>query len=461
MTDNVYDPIGWRFCVAPMLDLTDRHCRYFHRLLSHRARLYTEMVTTGALVHGDVPHHLDFSEAEHRVALQLGGSDPKDLALGAKLAQQWGYDEVNLNCGCPSERVQKGSFGACLMAEPGLVADCVKAMQDATHLPVTIKHRVGIDANNDYGFVRDFVGTLFNAGVLLLDKPVGLSSNSALQKARRLLNAQKAGHTGTLDPLASGLLPLCFGEATKFSADLLNADKEYLTTVKFGEKTSTGDAEGEVIFSAEPKFTFKEFCAVLERFRGEIIQIPPMYSALKKDGVPLYKFARKGEEIEREPRKVVISSLDIVDFQPPEVTLLVRCSKGTYIRTLGEDIGEALGCGAHLKTLRRTAIADLHIEEAVDLDLFERMTEEQRIAVLLPPDRLLQSLAPVKLDEEATKKFLNGMKVRTDERSIEEAKVRVYGISAEKTEFLLGVGRLTSDGVLAPDRLISFVDNDR
>ena len=298
-------------------------------------------------------------------------------------------------------------------------------------------------------------------GVLLLDKPVGLSSNSALQKARRLLNAQKAGHTGTLDPLESGLLPLCFGEATKFSADLLNADKEYLTTVKFGEKTSTGDAEGEVIFSAEPIFTFKEFCAVLERFRGEIIQIPPMYSALKKDGVPLYKFARKGEEIEREPRKVVISSLDIVDFQPPEVTLLVRCSKGTYIRTLGKDIGEALGCGAHLKTLRRTAIADLHIEEAVDLDLFERMTEEQRIAVLLPPDRLLQSLAPVKLDEEATKKFLNGMKVRTDERSIEEAKVRVYGISAEKTEFLLGVGRLTSDGVLAPDRLISFVDNDR
>ena len=165
MTDNVYDPIVWRFCVAPMLDLTDRHCRYFHRLLSHRARLYTEMVTTGALVHGDVPHHLDFSEAEHRVALQLGGSDPKDLAHGAKLAQQWGYDEVNLNCGCPSERVQKGSFGACLMAEPGLVADCVKAMQDATHLPVTIKHRVGIDANNDYGFVRDFVGTLFNAGV--------------------------------------------------------------------------------------------------------------------------------------------------------------------------------------------------------------------------------------------------------------------------------------------------------
>ena len=168
MTDNVYDPIGWRFCVAPMLDLTDRHCRYFHRLLSHRARLYTEMVTTGALVHGDVPHHLDFSEAEHRVALQLGGSDPKDLAHGAKLAQQWGYDEVNLNCGCPSERVQKGSFGACLMAEPGLVADCVKAMQDATHLPVTIKHRVGIDANNDTSVTNaivTFSASGANAGV--------------------------------------------------------------------------------------------------------------------------------------------------------------------------------------------------------------------------------------------------------------------------------------------------------
>lgn len=165
MTDKVYDPINWRFCVAPMLDLTDRHCRYFHRLLSHHARLYTEMVTTGALIHGNQPQHLDFSEAEHPVALQLGGSDPADLAFCTKLAEKWGYDEVNLNCGCPSERVQKGSFGACLMAEPALVADCVKAMQDASDLPITVKHRVGIDDNNEYSFVRDYVGTLFEAGV--------------------------------------------------------------------------------------------------------------------------------------------------------------------------------------------------------------------------------------------------------------------------------------------------------
>lgn len=165
MTDKVLDPIHWRFCVAPMLDLTDRHCRYFHRLLSRHARLYTEMVTTGALIHGSQPQHLDFSEPEHPLALQLGGSDPAELAFCTKLAQQWGYDEVNLNCGCPSERVQKGSFGACLMADPAVVADCVKAMQDAADLPITVKHRVGIDDNNEYSFVRDFVGTLFNAGV--------------------------------------------------------------------------------------------------------------------------------------------------------------------------------------------------------------------------------------------------------------------------------------------------------
>lgn len=164
MTTSI-DPRGWRFCVAPMLDLTDRHCRYFHRLLSKNARLYTEMVTTGALIHGDQPRHLDFSAEEHPIALQLGGSDTKELAYCASLAQKWGYDEVNLNCGCPSERVQKGSFGACLMQDPALVADCVKAMQDACDVPVTIKHRIGIDAIEEYGFVQNFVGTLYDAGV--------------------------------------------------------------------------------------------------------------------------------------------------------------------------------------------------------------------------------------------------------------------------------------------------------
>jgi tRNA-dihydrouridine synthase A len=155
---------GWRLSVAPMMDWTDRHCRYFHRLLSRRARLYTEMVTTGALLHGDVPRHLDFDETEHPVALQLGGSEPSDLAQCARLAQQWGYDEVNLNCGCPSERVQRGAFGACLMAEPKLVADCVKAMADVVDVPVTVKHRIGIDKVESYEFVRDFVGTVAEAG---------------------------------------------------------------------------------------------------------------------------------------------------------------------------------------------------------------------------------------------------------------------------------------------------------
>ena len=158
------DKEGWRLCVAPMIDVTDRHCRYFHRLLSPQARLYTEMITTGALRHGDIPRHLDFSCEEHPIALQLGGSDPAELAVAARLGEQWGYDEINLNCGCPSERVQKGSFGACLMAEPQLVADCIKAMQDAQCQPVTVKHRLGLDRDESYGFVRDFVGTLYENG---------------------------------------------------------------------------------------------------------------------------------------------------------------------------------------------------------------------------------------------------------------------------------------------------------
>ena len=154
----------WRLCVAPMIDVTDRHCRFFHRLLAPRARLYTEMITTGALLHGSVPRHLDFDEAEHPVALQLGGSEPQALAHAARLGAEWGYDEINLNCGCPSERVQKGSFGACLMAEPRLVADCIKAMQDAVSIPVTVKHRLGLDYDDSYAFVRDFVGTLYDTG---------------------------------------------------------------------------------------------------------------------------------------------------------------------------------------------------------------------------------------------------------------------------------------------------------
>ncbi len=292
-------------------------------------------------------------------------------------------------------------------------------------------------------------------GVVLLDKPVGLSSNAALQKVRRALNAQKAGHTGTLDPLASGLLPLCFGDATKFSADLLHAEKEYETTIRFGVKTTTGDAEGEVVSEREPTFDYQTFSEVLENFRGEIEQVPPMYSALKKDGVPLYKLARKGEEIERKPRKVVISTLDVLDFNPPEATLVVRCSKGTYIRVLGEDIGEALGCGAHLKSLRRTAVGDLRISESVTLADFEAMSEEERLKVLLPPDRLLSTLVRIDLDEAQTERFSHGGKVSVDESGPEE-KVRVYGIRPDGERFLMGVGRLESNQELIPERLCAF-----
>lgn len=292
-------------------------------------------------------------------------------------------------------------------------------------------------------------------GVVLLDKPVGLSSNAALQKVRRALNAQKAGHTGTLDPLASGLLPLCFGDATKFSADLLHAEKEYETTIRFGVKTTTGDAEGEVVSEREPTFDYQTFSEVLEKFRGEIEQVPPMYSALKKDGVPLYKLARKGEEIERKPRKVVISTLDVLDFNPPEATLVVRCSKGTYIRVLGEDIGEALGCGAHLKSLRRTAVGDLRISESVTLADFEAMSEEERLKVLLPPDRLLSTLVRIDLDEAQTERFSHGGKVFVDESGPEE-KVRVYGIRPDGERFLMGVGRLESNQELIPERLCAF-----
>ncbi|MFQ1063959.1 tRNA dihydrouridine(20/20a) synthase DusA [Bordetella trematum] len=158
------NPPDWRLCVAPMIDVTDRHCRFFHRLLAPHARLYTEMITTGALQHGDVARHLDFDPSEHPVALQLGGSEPAALAAAARLGQQWGFDEINLNCGCPSERVQKGAFGACLMAEPELVADCIKAMQDVVDVPVTVKHRLGLDYDESYGFVRDFVGKLYDTG---------------------------------------------------------------------------------------------------------------------------------------------------------------------------------------------------------------------------------------------------------------------------------------------------------
>ncbi|MBR4940262.1 MAG: tRNA pseudouridine(55) synthase TruB, partial [Burkholderiaceae bacterium] len=221
-------------------------------------------------------------------------------------------------------------------------------------------------------------------GVLLLDKPYGVSSNAALQTSRKLLNAAKAGHTGTLDPLASGLLPLTFGEATKFSADLLYADKTYIANVKLGQTTTTGDLEGEFVETKPVTCDRAAIDEALVAFRGEIQQVPPMFSALKRDGKTLYELAREGVQLELEPRTVTISMLNVLSYENEVLTIEVTCSKGTYIRVLAEDIGRALGCGAHLVGLRRTKVGDLSIEDAVLLDDFRAMDAEGRKAALAP-----------------------------------------------------------------------------
>jgi tRNA pseudouridine55 synthase len=288
-------------------------------------------------------------------------------------------------------------------------------------------------------------------GVLLLDKPLGLSSNDALVRAKRLFNAKKAGHTGTLDPLATGLLPLCFGEATKFSQDLLEADKTYESTLKLGERTATGDAEGEVVESRPVECDEPAVSAVLARFRGEILQVPPMYSALKRDGKPLYEYARAGETLEREARAVTIHSLEMTDCALPYVTIRVTCSKGTYVRTLGEDIGEALGCGAHLTMLRRTGVGALTLAGAVTLEQIDAAVAEARDALLAPVDALLGSFEAITLGEDQTRRFLHGQRLRIADRAAGEAvRVRIYSPDAQ----LLGTAQL-QDGVLSPERLIA------
>ncbi|RQR37461.1 MULTISPECIES: tRNA pseudouridine(55) synthase TruB [unclassified Burkholderia] len=289
-------------------------------------------------------------------------------------------------------------------------------------------------------------------GVLLLDKPVGLSSNDALIRAKRLLLAKKAGHTGTLDPLASGLLPLCFGEATKFSQDLLEADKTYEATMRLGVRTTTGDTEGDVLDTRAVECDRAAVEAALARFTGEIVQVPPMYSALKRDGKPLYEYARAGQTVEREGRNVTIHALDLLACELPDVTFRVTCSKGTYVRTLAEDIGEALGCGAHLTMLRRTGVGALTLEHAVTLDALSDAAEAARDAWLQPVDALLSTFPLVRLDETSAKRFLHGQRLPLSALdSIDAAegeRVRVYD-----AQRLLGVAR-KANGVLAPERLV-------
>ncbi|MDK9704401.1 MAG: tRNA pseudouridine(55) synthase TruB [Sulfuritalea sp.] len=290
-------------------------------------------------------------------------------------------------------------------------------------------------------------------GVLLLDKPLGLSSNHALQAARRLYNADKAGHTGTLDPLATGLLPLCFGEATKFSGELLNADKRYAATVQLGVVTATADAEGEVLERRSVAVTRPEVEAALAGSIGEIDQVPPMYSALKRDGKPLYEYARAGIEVERAARRIRIYELRLLDAGTGLVdgrfAFEVRCSKGTYVRTLAADIGEHLGCGAHLAALRRTGIGALDVAQAHSLETLETLTVDARDALLLPPDSLLTSMAAARLDAADSTRLRHGQAVRW--LAAEGARLRVY----DADNGFIGVCRQTADGWLQPLRLVS------
>ena len=286
-------------------------------------------------------------------------------------------------------------------------------------------------------------------GVLLLDKSSGMTSNDALQKARRLFSAAKAGHTGTLDPLASGLLPLCFGEATKFAADLLEADKTYVATVRLGVTTDSGDAEGVVTSERPVTVGEAEVRAVLPQFTGDIQQVPPMHSALKRDGRPLYELARQGVEVERQPRPVTIHHLALLESAGETLVLEVTCSKGTYIRVLAQDIGEALGCGAHLTALRRTRVGDLSLDDAVSLAALEAIEEADRGARLQPLDSLLQTLPAHRLDEAGVQRFGHGNPVPAP--SGMTGLLRVYG-----GEVLLGLGEVRADGRLWPKRLVAL-----
>jgi tRNA pseudouridine55 synthase len=300
---------------------------------------------------------------------------------------------------------------------------------------VTLTHRVRIPRRAVHG-------------VLLLDKPLGWTSNDALQKAKRLYRAEKAGHTGTLDPLATGLLPLCFGAATKFSQVCLDADKAYSATLRLGQTTRGGDAEGEVLQVREVQVDRAAIEAACRRFTGVIEQLPPMYSALKHEGRALYDYARAGIEVERAARAVTIQRIDIVDWQHELLALDVCCSKGTYIRKLAEDIGDLLGCGAHLAALRRTASGKLSVDDAVTLEQLAELSEPERDALLLPADALLADWPRVQLPDDEAGRFLTGLRRRV---SLADATaVRVYG----PDDTFLGSAHIAG-GELIADRLLS------
>lgn len=289
-------------------------------------------------------------------------------------------------------------------------------------------------------------------GVLLLDKPKGISSNDALQKVKWLLRAEKAGHTGTLDPLATGLLPICLGATTKFSQMHLDADKQYEAIAQLGIKTTTGDAEGEVIAKREVNVSEDMLQSVLKRFLGCLEQVPPMHSALKKNGKALYEYARAGLEVERLARSVTIHALSGVFVDKSAIKLIVNCSKGTYIRTLAEDIGEALGCGAHLSSLRRTATGDFSVAQCITIEALEGMNEDQRLAHLLPVDVMLDGHVKIELDTDDSQRFTNGLPRKGAWPDAKQ--VAVY----EKDSLtFLGLGQVRK-GELHPERLLSKLE---
>ena len=288
-------------------------------------------------------------------------------------------------------------------------------------------------------------------GVLLVDKPLTWTSNDALQKCKGLLGALKGGHTGTLDPLATGLLPLCFGAATKFSQASLDADKRYRATLHLGQRRVGGDLEGEVIEDRPVTCDAAAVREVLARFTGPLLQTPPMHSALKHQGRALYEYARNGIEVPREPRPVVVHAIELIDWALPLLVLDVRCSKGTYIRTLAEDIGTALGCGAHLAALRRTACGPLGVADAISIEAFEALSPEARAKRLLPPEALLADWPAITLPAEEAARFLTGLRRRLDPaRHADAAQQRVHGPDGA----FLGSAHITA-GELIADRLLS------
>lgn len=273
-------------------------------------------------------------------------------------------------------------------------------------------------------------------GVLLFDKPLELSSNTALQKVRHLFQAKKAGHTGTLDPLATGLLPICFGGATKFSNCLLDADKAYIATVQLGVTTTTGDAEGGIVLSRPVVTNQDQIEHTLKQFIGDIKQVPPMHSALKFNGKPLYEYIRSGQEIERAPRQVFISQLELIDFSGDKFSFHVRCSKGTYVRTLAEDVGEVLGCGGHLIGLRRTAIGHFELKDAISWDELQQLTPEQYMGRMMPIDCLMPELPSLQLDAVQVRRIGQGQRLSI-ENPPSQGKVKLVG-----DDGFIGVGEL-------------------